>query len=463
MKHIIFIEGISGVGKSTMTTLMGKELTKLGYKTTCYLEGDSKNPLDLFWVTYLTRNEYESVLLSYPEFSNELSKNSIMESDYVLVRYQTRRLKFYSHKLYEYLKAHEFCYRPQTPISFTKYKEVFSILWKRFSEGWEEEQEYYIFDGSLMHHQINDMIRNYNVSENEIIKHLTALLGILQPSNTVVFYLSSHNVEERMMGVGKIRGKPHTADEQIRFWENRKRLDLLACDSVLAETHILDVTDGNWNDILDVMLSYVLKEKKQITEHYDCLIDENNDPVYDPEPLKSYMDKRDGQDFIDELQLSSDKTVLEIGVGTGRLAIRVCGCCKSFTGIDISPKTINRAKENLKDFGNTTLVCDDFLNFHFNDYSNFEMYDVIYSSLTFMHIKDKQLAIKIVADLLKPAGRFVLSISKEQCEYIEYGNRKISVYPDNSEEICRFSTNIGMQIENRFETDSAVVIAAKKR
>lgn len=25
--------------------------------------------------------------------------------------------------------------------------------------------------------------------------------------------------------------------------------------------------------------------------HYDLLIDENNDPVHDPEPLRAYMDK----------------------------------------------------------------------------------------------------------------------------------------------------------------------------
>lgn len=41
-------------------------------------------------------------------------------------------------------------------------------------------------------------------------------------------------------------------------------------------------------------------------------------------------------------------------------------------------------------------------------------FDVIYSSLTFMHIKDKQKAINKIADLLNDNGRFVLSISKEE-------------------------------------------------
>ena len=48
-----------------------------------------------------------------------------------------------------------------------------------------------------------------------------------------------------------------------------------------------------------------------IVEHYNMLIDENNDPVYDTEPLKKYMDKWDGQVFIDIMKLDKTKTVLE--------------------------------------------------------------------------------------------------------------------------------------------------------
>lgn len=112
---------------------------------------------------------------------------------------------------------------------------------------------------------------------------------------------------------------------------------------------------------------------------------------------------------MEALQLASDKTALEIGVGTGRLALRVCEKCGSFTGIDISPKTIERAKGNLREFSNTSLICGNYLTLQFD-----KSFDVIYSSLTFMHIEDKQTAIEKTADLLTPSGRFVLSIDKNQ-------------------------------------------------
>lgn len=104
---------------------------------------------------------------------------------------------------------------------------------------------------------------------------------------------------------------------------------------------------------------------ENIIQHYDLFIDQNNDPVHDPEPLKEYMDKWDGQEFIEALGLDNEKRVLEIGVGTGRLGVRVTPFCNDFVGIDISSKTIGRAKENFKYFDNVSLICGDFLEHNF--------------------------------------------------------------------------------------------------
>ncbi len=82
----------------------------------------------------------------------------------------------------------------------------------------------------------------------------------------------------------------------------------------------------------------------KIIKHYDLLIEEGNDPVNDSPILKEYMNKWDGDTFIRELNLDINKSVLEIGVGTGRIAVKVVSKCLEFTGIDISPKTIIKLK-----------------------------------------------------------------------------------------------------------------------
>ena len=195
-----------------------------------------------------------------------------------------------------------------------------------------------------------------------------------------------------------------------------------------------------------------------VSKHYDLLIDENNDPVRDPEPLREYMDKWDGQQFIDSLQLTKEKSVLEIGVGTGRLAVRVAPECREFCGIDLSPKTVKRAKENLKEQTNVALICGDFMSYEFG-----RKFDVIYSSLTFMHIRDKQAAINKVRSLLNIGGRFVLSIDKNQSDTIDYGTRKIKIYPDNKEDIVKYITQSGMNLMKVFETDFAFVFIAEMK
>ena len=195
--------------------------------------------------------------------------------------------------------------------------------------------------------------------------------------------------------------------------------------------------------------------KQETIKHYDLLIDTNNDPVHDPKPLRDYMDKWDGQAFIDSMELDKNKSVLEIGVGTGRLAVRVAPLCGQFCGIDISPKTIERAKENLAEYRNVDLICADFLSYKFD-----RKFDVIYSSLTFMHIEDKQRVINKVATLLKYGGKFVLSIDKNQSEYIDTGTRRIKIYPDTKDKTVEYIKSAGLNIINQYDTEFAHIFVA---
>ena len=195
---------------------------------------------------------------------------------------------------------------------------------------------------------------------------------------------------------------------------------------------------------------------KSVKKHYDLLVEENNDPVYDCEALTRYMDKWDGQTFINAMRLKKSDSVLEIGVGTGRIAQKILPLTGKFTGVDISPKSIERAKENLKVYS-PVLVCSDFLTFETED-----KFDCIVSTLTFIHIKRKQKAIKKVSKLLAPQGRFVLSISKKPEKVLDYGSRKVKLYPDDKDKILRYLQVAGLNIESVDETEFSYIIVSVK-
>ena len=195
-----------------------------------------------------------------------------------------------------------------------------------------------------------------------------------------------------------------------------------------------------------------------VRAHYDALIEEGNDPVLDPPVLRSYMDGWDGEAFLSAVAPTDADTLLEIGVGTGRLALRVAPLCRHLTGIDLSPKSLERAREHLAEQRNVTLLCGDFLTYPFD-----ERYDVIYSSLTFMHIGEKARALEKAASLLRVGGRLVLSIDKDQREELCFGERRMRLYPDTREAIRRDICAAGLTVCEELEAAFAHITVAKKQ
>lgn len=196
--------------------------------------------------------------------------------------------------------------------------------------------------------------------------------------------------------------------------------------------------------------------KKEIINHYDLLIDEGNDPVNDPIELKEYIDKWDGKDFELALNLSCEEDVLEIGVGTGRLALRNIEKCKKFTGIDISHKTIETCKKHLKNH-RFELICDNFLTYQFN-----ETFDVIYSSLTFIHFNDKDEVLDKCYKLLNENGRLIVSIEKSQNEVLDYGSRQLTIYPITKHSFLNLAYLSGFRIIEIKEVEFAYIFVLRK-
>jgi len=195
MNKIIFIEGVSGVGKTTTTSLLAGKLQSMGFKVNCHLEGDNDNPLDPFKGTYP------------PE------------------------------------------------ISIAEFFETYSQCWKNFMEI-KFENDFMIVDGTLLHHQINDLIREYGASDEVIANYLANLLSIIQRFNPIIFYFLSGDVGLRLEQAHKSRKQSAPTEERVRFWENRKRVDLYVLGRLQVKSHILDVSNG-WDLILKTIAKHV--------------------------------------------------------------------------------------------------------------------------------------------------------------------------------------------------------------
>ena len=199
-------------------------------------------------------------------------------------------------------------------------------------------------------------------------------------------------------------------------------------------------------------------KKVTVAEHYDLLVQEGDDPAQDPPALRDYMDNWDGQPFLNALGLSSESGVLEIGVGTGRLAKRVLEIgCGHFTGIDISSAAIQRAKQNVSDWSNVTLIQGDFMTCQFP-----RTFDVVYCSLALFHFQDKAAFLRKTAEWLNAKGRVGLSVPKEKEKSIVFGSRQVELYPDDLDTLKALLTDAGLVLTEAFDVEFAHVLVAEK-
>lgn len=202
----------------------------------------------------------------------------------------------------------------------------------------------------------------------------------------------------------------------------------------------------------------ICRQKDQLMRHYDLLLEENNDPVLDEEPLRSYMNRWDGEAFLRLLDPSPTQKALEIGMGTGRLALRFAPLLGEVTGIDLSYATVQRAREHLADFPNVKPICGDFLSYDFPS-----GFDCIYSSLSFLHVEEKEAAIQKAAALLPKGGRLLLSLDKSRDVFLPSPTGQLKLYPDDPDALVDLMEKASLSLTAREETEAATLLLAVKK
>ncbi|MEN6315321.1 MAG: hypothetical protein ABFD25_13880 [Clostridiaceae bacterium] len=259
MKKLVFVEGVSGVGKSTTAVKLCNVLNDLGFRAVCHSEGDADNPVDFFNCAYLTKAEFSQLLQDYPSYRYTLINNSVQEADYVLVRYGDRNTAYFASPLLDVLKSHEGFYKPVKPIAIEQYTEVFTDCWRRFLHQDQGNENFVIFDGSFLFHRANDLIQNYNATNVMIAAHLKALLSAMIPYNPLLFYLSSKDVGARLIQARESRGQATTSEAQIAFEVERKIRQIQVLNLLPIQACIVDISNG-WKNTIDDMMKYITED-----------------------------------------------------------------------------------------------------------------------------------------------------------------------------------------------------------
>ena len=258
MKNIIFIEGVSGVGKSTMVRMLSEELRSKGNKVKSYLEFDYTNPIDFYAVAYFNSEEYKNFCDKYISDIDLIRENTIIAEDKRLVHYYNEDTPLFNETMTAELMSREFCYNPINVIPINEYTEVYKSVWKNFAFEIDDDFDFVIFDGSLIHHPINDMMRNYGVSGEQATYHIKELLNALGTAKRQIFYMYTNDIEKQLSRAHSDRGQKIPTREEVDFWKTRYNNDIAVLKSINESVKTFDVSDGSWDNTRKEIMSYLI-------------------------------------------------------------------------------------------------------------------------------------------------------------------------------------------------------------
>jgi ubiquinone/menaquinone biosynthesis C-methylase UbiE len=108
--------------------------------------------------------------------------------------------------------------------------------------------------------------------------------------------------------------------------------------------------------------------------------------------------------LLQTLGLDAESVLLELGAGTGSLALAAAAHCRRVIAVDVSPAMVALARQKVTDAGvqNVEVVEAGFLTYEHTE----PPVDVVYSGFALHHLPDfwKVLALDRIARVLRPGG-----------------------------------------------------------
>lgn len=267
MKRNIFIEGIQGMGKSTLSNRLAQNLKE--YQV--YHEGDI-SPVELAWCSYMTKEQLDKKIEKYPDFAEEIKSKTKQEGEYYITAYT--RILAEQRAFYEDMEAHEI-YNGRVSFAFFR-----DVIMKRYREF---DGEGCIFECSFFQNSMESMMLYYQLSDEEIIAFYREAYELLKDKGFLMLYLDSEHVRENILQIKKERsdehgnemwyplmmqylkespyGKKHSfegLDDLIAHLERRRKLEKRIIDEVLKDSCI--VLPAREYD-LEQILEWIEKEK----------------------------------------------------------------------------------------------------------------------------------------------------------------------------------------------------------
>lgn len=262
MKNV-FVEGIQGMGKSTLVSRLAAAVPEL---RVCR-EGDH-SPVDLAWCTWMTKEEYETVLERYGSIRDEIVKNTVSERGHFIISY-TRILTDIPH-FHKELEKYE-VYNGRKTLG--ELRELVLTRYRNFAGTG------YLFECAFFQNIIEDLLLYHMLTDDEIVEFYRELYGTVNQEQFLLLYLYSDGLEETIGSIRKercddrgnelwypmlleyLKHSPYgekygcsTFEEVIAHFRHRQQLEMRIIREVIGDRAvILPAKEWEMEDILPLM------------------------------------------------------------------------------------------------------------------------------------------------------------------------------------------------------------------
>jgi putative AdoMet-dependent methyltransferase len=138
---------------------------------------------------------------------------------------------------------------------------------------------------------------------------------------------------------------------------------------------------------------------------------------YDKKMSRFRNYKEEANKILDSIEIRSDHTILEIGIGTGHFAIEASKRCKKVYAVDVSKTMLGYAEKIARENNRNNIEwqCSGFLSFDFPGIG----FDHIITEAAFHHLPDfwKIIALDRIFKALHNRGKFFLGDVIFSCEH----------------------------------------------
>lgn len=267
MGRLVLIEGIPGSGK---TTLAGKTAEFLSrYKKTDFYEEGESHPADLAWCACIPKEEFENVIKQYPEYEEKIRQLMYEEEGYQIIPYT--RLSIDDPDFYQQMESYEVY---NNRVSLQVFEELHRKKWIKFAKQASAVDEFTVFECAFLQNHLNELLLFHFKEVKEIEEYLLTLIDTVKDLKPLLIYLNQPDIEETIRRVSEVRvdgqgkkiwqemaidyvencpyGKKYGLkgfEGLVRYFEERKRIELLILNKLPIECHIINNQAYDWEQV----------------------------------------------------------------------------------------------------------------------------------------------------------------------------------------------------------------------